>query len=98
MPTMIDWPNLLAGSLIGIVFAGLWHLIAKRDADKNHRQLMDAYQHLVSKLEKLEEQGTVKIEKDRKGYVINVEPGKISMEGSSPTLLIDPVRLREPPE
>lgn len=79
----IDWPNLIAGTFIGTAIgfltATLFYRIAKRDADANHRDL-------VARLERLEEQGKVRLGKDDRGRIVTVEP--IVVQPETPALTI----------
>lgn len=89
---MIDWPNLL----IGTVLAAVFYWIGKRDGDRNHKQL-------VALLEKRErEPGDIKLEKDTRGNIVGVasmhlkvEAAQLTAKGGEPTLRIDTPRDSE---
>lgn len=94
-----DWPNLLLGTALGFVAAAAYYYPGKRDSDSKHGELLTKHQELIaiySKLsasvERLEQAGQLKAERDDRGRVVvveplYVEPAALTIRGQQPTLI-----------
>ena len=79
---MIDWPNVLVGSLIALLIAAAFYFLGRRD-----------YRRLANLIENRDD---LKVGKNWRGKIISVEPANLAIEGQPVELRISATEAARP--